>query len=188
MSLLHEVRRSTGRGFELASGLSSKTPRTRMSLSAPQRHAINGVLDALQAAQAQRIEGKSGQVHAMLRAIHAQLLKPGLTVKEIKASAGITDNNIACRFRYEMGMTIKRYIDTCRLEIACELLKKEELNVTEVARLVGYAHPQTFYAVFIRERNCSPGAVRCTGPTRTPASSIIEATRVDGAERPSSVA
>ena len=47
------------------------------------------------------------EVHEVLICIHCNLFDSDLNVQALKSRCRIRDNNISCRFRYEMGVTIK---------------------------------------------------------------------------------
>lgn len=102
-------------------------------------------------------DGVSWQVHAFLKYIHDDPFDPKLSVKVLKARCRISDNNISCRFKHEVGMTIKRYIERLRFEAALWLLRQGTWSVAQVALSVGYRHLQTFYRAFQREFACPPG-------------------------------
>lgn len=100
------------------------------------------------------------ELREMLHCIHEHLFDPKLSVKTLKSRCGIRDNNVSLRFRWQMGQTIRGYIESLRLRAARRLLKTSECGVFDVALLVGYNHPQTFYRAFERSFNCTPGAYR----------------------------
>lgn len=100
------------------------------------------------------------EVREVLSYIHCNLFDSDLNVQTLKARCRIRDNNISCRFRYEMGMTIKEYIETLRMEAARWLLESRGIGVFDVAQSVGYYHLQTFYRAFQRTFECTPAACR----------------------------
>lgn len=100
------------------------------------------------------------EVREVLNYIHCNLFDPDLNVQTIKSRCRIRDNNISCRFRFEMGVTIKEYIESLRMEAARWLLERGCIGVFDVAQFVGYYHLQTFYRAFQRKFECTPAAVR----------------------------
>lgn len=100
------------------------------------------------------------EVREVLNYIHRNLFDPDLNVQTIKSCCRLRDNNISCRFRFEMGITIKEYIESLRMEAARWLLERGCIGVFDVAQFVGYYHLQTFYRAFQRKFECTPATVR----------------------------
>ena len=63
-------------------------------------------------------------------------------------------------FKNEIGMTFKEYLNVVRIRNACELLKKKNCLVGEVAELVGYSNPYYFSKVFKKSTGYSPAEYR----------------------------
>lgn len=97
------------------------------------------------------------EVRLLLASIHEHIFDPELNVQSVKRRCGILDNNVSSRFYYEMGTSIRAYIETMRMQAATALLKNCSLTVYEVSRAVGYSHPQTFYRTFRRLFRRTPG-------------------------------
>ncbi len=100
------------------------------------------------------------ELRDVLDCIHRNLFDSDLTVQALKARCRIRDNNISCRFRYTMGITIKDYIESLRMEAAGKLLKRPEVNIFDIALSVGYCYPQAFYRAFKKKFRCTPGRYR----------------------------
>lgn len=113
-----------------------------------------------------RSAGASRDVQDLLRRIHTELFDPGLSVKTLRARCRVGDHNISCRFRQELGVTIRDYIESLRLEAARTLVEESDCAVADAGRAVGYAHLQTFYGAFVRRFGCTPGALRRLARTR----------------------
>lgn len=100
-------------------------------------------------------------VNQVLDCIHAHAFDHELNVKTLKQRCGIFDNNISCRFRHVMGITLKMYIDALRMKAAAYLLEnRRRLGVYDVSQWVGYENPQTFYRVFRKHLKCTPATYR----------------------------
>lgn len=67
---------------------------------------------------------------------------------------------ISRRFKQETGLSYMEYLQKVRVEKACELLRAEELSISEVAHQVGYEDVQFFYTVFKRILNMTPKEYR----------------------------
>jgi AraC-like DNA-binding protein len=102
----------------------------------------------------------SAAIKRLVTAIHEQLFDDQISVKVLKAHCDIQDNNISCRFKRELGMTIREYIESLRLEAACIVLERYSVTAADAAYLVGYDHIQTFYRAFKRQFRCTPGEYR----------------------------
>jgi len=106
----------------------------------------------------------TGDVRRIMEFVRAHLCDERLCVKGIKASCNLHDNNISTRFRMQMGVTIREYIDKARLLLAARLLEDESISAWDVSYVVGYSHVQTFYRGFHREFGCTPGDYRRRHP------------------------
>ena len=120
------------------------------------------------------LAGRGGQrklpheIQVVLGYIHDNLFAADLSVKVLKSRCHIRDNNVSSRFRRAMGITIKDYIDSMRMEAAGMLLAHpSRIGVFDVAFSVGYEHPQTFYRVFHRKFKCTPAVYRKTSRKNT---------------------
>lgn len=69
---------------------------------------------------------------------------------------GLNDRKLKEGFRQVFGTTVFGYLHHYRMEKARELLHHKELNITEVARRVGYASRSSFYMAFKKKFGISP--------------------------------
>src|SRR5262245_16231760 len=83
------------------------------------------------------------EIREVLAYIHQHLFDAQLSVRALKSCCRIRDNNISSRFRYLMGMTIKQYVETLRMEAASRLLRAERIGIYDVSVAVGYYNLQT---------------------------------------------
>lgn len=96
-------------------------------------------------------------VQTTLTFIHEHLFSPDLNVQQLKRRCRIGDNNITSRFRYNLGQTIRDYIEATRMDAAAHVLAHApEVRIYDVAHAVGYEHSQTFYRAFARHFQCTP--------------------------------
>jgi len=109
----------------------------------------------------------SREIREIVEHIHRNLFDSDLNVQTIKERCRIRDNNISCRFRRVIGITIKEYIESLRLEAAIRLLEKR-IAVFDVAMSVGYDYPQTFYRAFQRRFDCTPASLHRDTPAGEP--------------------
>jgi len=100
------------------------------------------------------------EIREILGQIHQNLFDAQLNVRFLKSRCRIRDNNISCRFRCLVGMTIKQYVEALRMEAASQLLREMKIGIFDVSLAVGYYHLQTFYRVFERCHGCTPAKFR----------------------------
>lgn len=105
-------------------------------------------------------DGASWHVQWLLVAIRDELFSPSLNVRSPTARCHTRDHNVSSRFKVEMGVGIKHYIESLRMEAARQLLAHGRFSAVEVAHAVGYSHLQTFYGAFRRHFECTPGDCR----------------------------
>src|SRR2546421_11576231 len=132
-------------------------------MSLRRRETIDAELERFREARTATIEGVSCQVGRLVKGIHADLFDPNLSVKTLKVRCRMYDNNVSCRFKHEIGMSIKDYIESLRLEAASQLLSTGSFTTFEVAQSLGYRNPQTFYRAFGRRFQCTPGSLCMSG-------------------------
>ena len=133
-----------------------------------ERLEIEQELDRLRSPDLPRRPSLSYEIHDALSKIHLDPFDPDLNVKTLRGRCGIRDNNFSSRFRFTVGVTVRRYIENLRLDAAARLLEKLEVEVFDIALSVGYQHPQTFYTAFRRRFGCTPSGYRerhCETPT-----------------------
>lgn len=112
------------------------------------------------AADASPLARFSPSVREVLEVIYERVFDPQLTVQEVRRRCRIGDNNFSCRFRHEVGASIKEYVDSLRLRAARHLLERTTLSAAEIAQMVGYSYAQTFYRAYERRYHERPGAIR----------------------------
>lgn len=125
-----------------------------------QQARIEQDLEAFRIETYPRKEGLTSEVRLILNHVHRHLFDLNLNVEQVKLSCRIRDNNVSSRFRHALGLSIKAYIETLRMEAAERLLKRRKIGVFDVAQFVGYNHLQTFYRAFQRRFGCPPATYR----------------------------
>jgi transcriptional regulator GlxA family with amidase domain len=84
-----------------------------------------------------------------LKQIHAQIDRPW-TVGELAKAAALSRSTFFDRFTRTVGVAPMEYLLAWRMEIAKDLLRRDELTITEVAERVGYGSTSTFSVAFSR--------------------------------------
>jgi AraC-like DNA-binding protein len=86
----------------------------------------------------------------------AQHLNRPLNVTELAAEAGVTTSYFFYAFKRRTGCTPKDYFTRLRMQLACQLLENNRLNVKEVAGQLGYDDPLYFSRVFKSVNGIAP--------------------------------
>lgn len=70
------------------------------------------------------------------------------SVKDIASRFNLSPTYFSILFKDLTGTTVKKYINQKRVDSACELLKKSDANVSEIAATLGFQDVQYFHRVF----------------------------------------
>lgn len=99
------------------------------------------------------------QVGRALILLHRQPAHPW-TVDQLARRAGLSRSGLAEAFRALLGEPPMRYLARWRMQVAADLLRREELTVAAVASQVGYASEAAFSRAFKRIAGVPPGEWR----------------------------
>ena len=87
----------------------------------------------------------------------------GIKASDAAKAVGLTEKYLCRLFRRELGITPTDYLADCRERRALELLRSDDLTVSEVSHMVGIDDP-TYFSRFIRSRTGkSPSKLRGEG-------------------------
>jgi AraC-like DNA-binding protein len=90
-----------------------------------------------------------------MRQMHAQLAR-AWTVAQLAKTAALSRSAFYDRFTRTVGLPPMEYLLAWRMTVAKDLLRREELGVTEVAERVGYGSASTFSTAFSRHVGQAP--------------------------------
>lgn len=93
-------------------------------------------------------------------AIEKGFSRPGLSVADLAASAGLSGPHLYALFRRHQGQTPHQALLARRVREACLLLAGSDRPIKVVAADCGFANVETFYRVFRRQAGLAPGAYR----------------------------
>jgi len=79
-----------------------------------------------------------------------------LSVKSISKMLGISSTNLYRKVKALTGQTANEFIRNIRLKRAAQLLKNEQLNVSEIMYMVGFTHHSYFTRCFKEMFGVSP--------------------------------
>jgi AraC-like DNA-binding protein len=100
------------------------------------------------------------EIAEILRFIHNHLFDSALNVTAARRSCRLRNNNVSTAFRISVGLGLREYIESCRLQAAARLLHCGDLEVYLVAMAVGYDHQETFCRAFQRQFGHTPSEHR----------------------------
>lgn len=92
--------------------------------------------------------GLSWQVSQLLHAINGAVFDHHVSVDALRRRCLLRDHNVSSRFKHEVGVTIRDYINQRRLAAAASLLASGACNASDAAYAVGYDNQQTFNRLF----------------------------------------
>ena len=90
-------------------------------------------------------------------AIHTDY-KNKWTLEQLAAIAGMSRSRFALQFKHEVGIAPMDYLMQWRMQIACDLLKEQDMGIAAVAQAVGYESSSAFSVAFTKVVNLRPGA------------------------------
>jgi AraC-like DNA-binding protein len=90
-----------------------------------------------------------------LRHMHAQFARPW-TVAQLAKTAALSRSAFFERFTGAVGLPPMEYLLAWRMAVAKDLLRREDLGLSEVAERVGYASASTFSTAFSRHVGPAP--------------------------------
>lgn len=89
-----------------------------------------------------------------------EVLKTNFTkppsIPDLAKSVGLNRNKLNFCFQNVYGQTVSDYCTSLRMEKSSQLLLETNMNITDVALQVGYRHPTSFSAAFLRNKGMSP--------------------------------
>jgi AraC-like DNA-binding protein len=102
------------------------------------------------------------QIVAMIRS------RPGdeFRLKDLIRKAGFSGTWFMEKFKEEIGMTPRKFIERTRVEAACERLRSADDSVTRIASELGFPNSQYFATVFRRVMGVTPQIYRKQGLPR----------------------
>lgn len=82
-------------------------------------------------------------------------LNPKLNIENLARMIG-TNRTYLGQYFHAKGINFYTYINTLRVEYACQLIKEGTKNLSEIAIESGYNSLRTFRRVFIEQKGCTP--------------------------------
>ena len=83
-----------------------------------------------------------------------------ITLDMLAAETYVGKYHLAHLFKAETGVSPIQFLIYCRMEAAKRYLKTTELQVKQIAELVGYQSEPSFHNVFLKTCGMTPGEYR----------------------------
>lgn len=83
-----------------------------------------------------------------------------ITLKEISAYIGISEQHLSKIFKQQTGKTLSSYLTEYRIDRAKELLERDEVNLKYLYSIVGFNDYNYFFVVFKKYVGCTPSEYR----------------------------
>ena len=80
-----------------------------------------------------------------------------IRLEDIAVSIGYTDHYVSHRFKEETGISLFRYINEQKIEMAKRLFHKTTVPITEVSSRLAYTSPSYFGSIFKKITGMTPG-------------------------------
>lgn len=110
-----------------------------------------------------RQKRRSGNPHVslMLQMIRDHITE-SLTLSELAAAAHITKEYAAQIFKKETGSTVTDYIHEQKMQMASEMIRKNDMALPEIAESLGFSNYSYFSRLFKRYFGVSPSRMEIT--------------------------
>lgn len=84
-----------------------------------------------------------------------------ISLDDVVRHVGMNKSAFCAFFKQSIGTTFITYLNKHRIELACQLLKQENISISEICYHVGFTDIPYFNRVFKKYKGCSPSQYRC---------------------------
>ncbi len=105
-------------------------------------------------------------MNKIVKVIEARIADPDLNVETLGVEVGISRAHLHRKMKELIGMTPSDFIRNVRLRQACEILRKHDVDVTQVAYKVGFTSQPHFSTAFKKFTGVSPTEYRARSNAR----------------------
>lgn len=110
---------------------------------------------------AEKKQEQRGQlVEEIKEYIQAHYCESDMGLSRVGSAFRVSESYLSTVFKEQSGGNFVNYLETLRIEKACELLQNKNLTVNDVAEAVGYNSVQSFRRAFKRVKGVSPKELR----------------------------
>ncbi len=106
-----------------------------------------------------------------------------LSLEMLEAELHLSKYYISHLFSGKLGIRFNDYINSLRISHACRLLRREDMQITEIAETVGFSTLRTFNRAFVKFRGVTPSEFRRDGATRTDGASLLPIYYIKGKQQ-----
>lgn len=92
-----------------------------------------------------------------------------VTLSDIAAAGNVSRSKCCAIFKYYLQQSPVDFLNHCRLEASCNMLRKQDLNVTQIAVACGFNHHSYYSKLFYRCYRCTPSEYRRKARQQEPA-------------------
>ncbi|MEG1125238.1 MAG: AraC family transcriptional regulator [Oscillospiraceae bacterium] len=86
-----------------------------------------------------------------------------ITLLDLADLCKISESYLSAQFKSQLGMPPLKYIISQKLELSCELLRFDNMPISEIAMLLGFCSSSNFAAHFKRKYAITPNKFRISG-------------------------
>lgn len=83
-----------------------------------------------------------------------------INVKDVAKVCHCSTSTLSHMFKKELGVSIREYICNMRMNDAMRMLQGTDLPINAISDMLGFANPNYFSNVFLKETGCSPSEFR----------------------------
>ncbi len=97
----------------------------------------------------------------MIRIFVTCNVQRNISLDDVVRHVGMSKSAFCTFFRQSTGKTFITYLNEYRIELACRLLRQEDMPVSEVCYHAGFTDIPYFNRTFRKHKGCSPSQYRC---------------------------
>jgi len=102
---------------------------------------------------------QSGLAYQVLHYISGHFTEP-LSLESTARAMGISRTHLSHIFSQQLRINFRQYINTLRIDRACNLLRDPAYSVSQVSDLCGFGNPRTFHRAFLAQCHMPPNQYR----------------------------
>ena len=103
---------------------------------------------------------QSKLIHRIMNYINENYSDACLGLGMIATNFNISEGYVSSLFKEQAGINFTEYVETQRIDKACELLQTTEISINDISEQVGYNSVQSFRRAFKRIHGFSPSELR----------------------------
>lgn len=115
--------------------------------------------------QTSRINSPSSLILNKAVSYIAANIREPLRISQISHICGVSESYLYKIFLADLGLSPKEYILNCKMEYAVQLLKEQNMTVTQIARELGFSNPNHFSNSFYKVMGKRPTEYRSPSPS-----------------------